>query len=420
MPACSRTIVSIFKMGESWPDTKRESLDALYRVGVQLADAADLVELKERIVHSVIQLIGARRVGLIELATPVRAWGEVTIRVADEGTMAAEFSGEDRFLISEMIAESIATGRRAVKGNLSDDDLPETIDLHTVAVAPLRARNETLAALYAENSDGGFDGTDLILFETLALLAASRLETIRLHEALLTADREMSDYVSRATHEMRTPLTSISGYTDLLLSNVGGSLDDQQMKFLNRIKRNVDRMSVLVRDLSDINRLESGRMQLELESFDISEMVSPVVNSLALAFGSREQEIIVDVGADAPAVCADLSGVRRVLNNLLDNASRYTPQGGKIVVRVLQDGHFARIEVGDTGIGISEDDQSNLFTPFFRSEESAVREQVGWGLGLVVARKLVEAQGGEITWTSESGQGSTFAFTLPLAGKGIC
>ena len=90
------------------------------------------------------------------------------------------------------------------------------------------------------------------------------------------------------------------------------------------------------------------------------------------------------------------------------------------MVRVLQDGHFARIEVGDTGIGISEDDQSNLFTPFFRSEESAVREQVGWGLGLVVARKLVEAQGGEITWTSESGQGSTFAFTLPLAGKGIC
>jgi signal transduction histidine kinase len=404
-------------MGESWPDTKRASLDAAHSVGVQLVTATDLGELRDRAIDSIIHLIGARRAGLIELAEPAGDWGEATIREADEQMTSGDFSEEDRLLI----AESLTTGRRVVAENLPDDGPVSMTPSYSVMVAPLKTRNRITGALYAENNVSGFDDGDRILFETLAFLAAPSVDNFHLNEALLTADQAKREFVSLVTHQIRIPLTSISGYAELLLSNMAGSLTDQQMDFLNRIKRNVDRMSVLVRDLSDINRLESGRMQLKLSSFDLKDTVASVASTLTTTFEARQQEFLIDLSADElPLACANRSSVRRALKNLLVNASLYTPQGGRITVRVSKDGRYARTEVSDSGIGISEDDQARLFTPFFRSEVSGVREHVGWGLGLVVARRFIEAQGGELTWTSEPDKGSTFAFTVPLAGKGIC
>jgi signal transduction histidine kinase len=403
-------------MDESWPDTKLEKLAALRDVGVQLAAATDSAELTERVVDSIILLTGAKRAAVIGFEQPVNDWGDALERAAVYGMAFDDFSEEERTLISE----ALATGRSAILESVPAEDAVAAIPSHGVMVTPLKTHNRITGALYAESDISGFDSGDLTLFETLALFVASGMDTLGLRGALTAAEQESSEFVSLVTHQMRIPLTSISGYADLLLGNMVGSLSDQQLDFLTRIKRNADRMSVLVRDLSDINRLDSGRMQLELTSFDLLETVSSVAASFKADFEARRQEILLEVGKARPNVCSDRSSVRRILTTLLDNASRYTPSGGRIAVRVEEVGDFASVEVSDSGIGISREDQSKLFTPFFRSEDRDVREHVGWGLGLVVARRLVEAQGGEITCTSESGTGSTFAFSIPLAGKGIC
>ena len=400
-------------MGESWLDRQREDLEALHRAGVQLATATELVALREILLESTIRLTGAGRAVLVETDTTTGVWSSVTERMADGALAESEPFDEDRSLVTE----SIATGRSTVKPNPPGDETTDAVSPHAAIAVPLRARNQITGALYAENSYSGLGDAELRMLETLALQAAPSIEVFRLREAETSADREVGEYISLVTHQMRIPLTSVTGYTDLLLSNVAGTVSDRQLDFLNRIKRNVDRMNVLVSDLADINRLESGRMKLELVTFDLRDTVSSVANDFRENIEGRGQCLSVDTSADALGVCADRSAVRRILKILLDNASRYTPHGGKIAVQIVQDDHYARTEVIDNGVGISEDDQANLITPFFRSEDSAVREHVGWGLGLVVARRLAEAQGGEITWTSEWGEGSTFAFTVPLSGE---
>jgi signal transduction histidine kinase len=194
-----------------------------------------------------------------------------------------------------------------------------------------------------------------------------------------------------------------------------GPLNVQQNEFLQIVKRNLDRMSVLIRDLSDINRIESGRMQFDFDQFSLEEALDDVVDSLRESIDARHQELTLDVAEGLPDVYADRNRISQVLTNLISNANKYTPDGGKITIRVNQTGRYATIDVKDTGIGISEEDQSKLFTQFFRSESEAVREQTGWGLGLSIVKKMVEAQGGEISCISEIGKGSIFTFTIPLA-----
>jgi signal transduction histidine kinase len=210
-------------------------------------------------------------------------------------------------------------------------------------------------------------------------------------------------------------MTSIKGYADLIVSGVAGPLNDQQKQFLEVIRRNLQRMSTLISDLSDINRIESGKMTFDLKPFDIRETVADVTGSLHERIDARQQTLEIDIADEVPDVYADPNRMAQVLTNLISNANKYTPDGGQIVVRVVREPGFTAVSVQDTGIGISEENQKKLFTQFFRAEDYAVREQPGWGLGLSIVRKMVEAQGGQIRFESELGQGSTFTFTIPLA-----
>jgi len=251
----------------------------------------------------------------------------------------------------------------------------------------------------------------------LADRAAVAIKNARLYEAIQAANKAKSDFISVVTHELRLPMTSIKGYTDLIMSGMTGELNEQQKQFLGVIKRNLDRMSVLIRDLSDINRIESGRMQFEIEQFDVRDVVQDVVESLQEQTGARSQTLRVEVEEGGTAVTADPRRIGQALTNLVSNAHKYTPAQGEIIIRVQPQDGFVHIAVSDNGIGISEENQSRLFTQFFRAEDEAVREQVGWGLGLSIVKKMVEAQGGEISFQSVYGEGSTFAFTIPSANR---
>jgi signal transduction histidine kinase len=178
-------------------------------------------------------------------------------------------------------------------------------------------------------------------------------------------------------------------------------------------------MNILIRDLEDINRIESGRMPFNLTLVDLHEVVTDVAESMSEATAAKEQSVTVVFGDDFPPVYADPTRLSQVMTNLLSNAHKYSPDGGEIVIEVKGNGRVATVSVIDNGIGISAENQAKLFTQFFRAEDPEVRQQLGWGLGLSIVKKMVEAQGGEISFESELGKGSTFTFTVPFAPEDV-
>jgi signal transduction histidine kinase len=176
-------------------------------------------------------------------------------------------------------------------------------------------------------------------------------------------------------------------------------------------------MAALVADLDDIARIETGRLKLEPQPLPVRTPVEEALHSLRTRFEEKGQTLVVDLPDGLPEVMADPSRLVQVLTNLLDNARKYTPAGGQIEVSAALNERVVRLAVRDTGIGIRPEDQARLFTQFFRSDDDAVRSQPGWGLGLNVARQLIEQMGGRIGMQSRPEGGSEFWFTLPVAGQ---
>jgi len=238
-------------------------------------------------------------------------------------------------------------------------------------------------------------------------------------------DRMQREWVSTVSHELRTPMTSIKGYADLLMLGAAGDVSPGQSRFLEVIKNNADRLSLLVNDLLDISRIETGRMKLDLRAIVVSELVEAVVDNLR---GRSEQEakkvnIVVDLPDGLPAIVGDLDRVTQVLTNLMDNAFNYTSEGGTITVlaeRGIPDPageaeELVQINVIDTGIGISPEDIAKIFDRFYRSDHPDVQKVSGTGLGLAIVSHLVEMHGGRMIVASEGlGKGSTFSFTIPV------
>ncbi len=222
-----------------------------------------------------------------------------------------------------------------------------------------------------------------------------------------------SEFVSLVSHELRTPLTSIMGYAELLLAGEVGNVTEEQREFLGIMKGNADRMLELINDLLDISRIEAGKVELKRTTLDLAHVIQTVASLLRPQIEAKRQLLTLDLAESLPVVFGDAERIMQILTNLLSNAHKYTPPGGRIRVTTHAENGSVRISIQDTGIGLSPDDQAQLFTKFFRAQNRATQEASGTGLGLAITRSLVEMHGGEITVTSAPGQGSTFSFTLP-------
>lgn len=248
---------------------------------------------------------------------------------------------------------------------------------------------------------------------------SSRGAVLVLHDIseLRRLERVRRDFVANVSHEFKTPLTAIQGFAETLL---GGALEDEQnsRRFLGIIRDHAIRLGRLTDELLSLSQLEAGKLTLDLRSLAVGRLLETCVDTLRLQAARKEIAIALESPPDALAVRADSERLREVLQNLLDNAMRYTPAGGRITIRAAAaESNQVLISVSDTGIGIPQAELGRIFERFYRVESSRAAETGGTGLGLSIAKHLVEAQGGRIEVESEVGRGSTFTIYLP-AGTG--
>jgi signal transduction histidine kinase/putative methionine-R-sulfoxide reductase with GAF domain len=301
---------------------------------------------------------------------------------------------------------------------------PKTGAKNQVAI-PIRRTTDIIGALLMETRQ-----PDAFPIETIAFLsrlsdhAAIAISNAQLFEDLQAANIAKSDFVSLVSHELKTPMTSIRGYTDLLAQGVVGPVNEVQANFLNTIRSNVNRMATLVSDLADVSRIEAGRMRLEFSAVKLSDLIQEVTRSQQAQIDEKQQILYVELPLEMPRVWGDQNRITQVLANLLSNASKYTPQEGKITIHVERatgqtdekgSTDVVCVSVKDSGYGIGPKDQEKIFQKFFRSDDQNIRESPGTGLGLNITRHLVEMQGGSIWFESELGKGTTFYFTIPIA-----
>jgi signal transduction histidine kinase len=230
--------------------------------------------------------------------------------------------------------------------------------------------------------------------------------------AIAEANRLKSEFVSMVSHELRTPLTSIQGYAELMLE--GEQFTEEQRESLTLVKKNAERLLGLINDLLDLARIEAGRLDLHPASLDLACLIPEVAGSLRPLIEAKRQRLKLELGEALPPVWADADRVTQILTNLISNAHKYTLADGNITVAARPDDGFVRVDVSDTGIGLSPEDQRQLFTKYFRAHDRSLQTGRGTGLGLVITRLLVELHGGRITVASAPGQGSTFSFSLPV------
>ncbi len=248
-------------------------------------------------------------------------------------------------------------------------------------------------------------------------LKAQREELVRKATELELVSQAKSEFLASMSHELRTPLSAIIGFSELILDGIPGEVNDEQRGCVNDILDSGKHLLSLINDILDLSKVEAGKIELKLQNLDIANIVSGVVQIMRPVLDKNRQEIEVSVIQGLPKVRGDENRLEQILLNLLSNASKFTDQGGRVRIHVGRKGNYCQVAVIDTGIGIKKEDQEHMFEAFIQGETLSDRKKEGTGLGLTLTKQFVEAIGGRIWMESEYGKGSTFIFTIPLAGE---
>jgi len=224
-------------------------------------------------------------------------------------------------------------------------------------------------------------------------------------------DHAKDEFVALVSHELRTPLTSIIGYLEMVLEQDAEPLTTGQRQFLSTVSRNVERLATLVNELLFLVQADAGRLQLTLAEADINQLLTEATEAAQPAANAKQIELTLEAGLLAPAVC-DRGRIAQLVDNLVSNAVKFTPQGGRVEVKAAQDGSAIALSVSDTGIGIPADELPRLFGRFFRASSATTNAIPGTGLGLAISQAIAEAHNSTITVQSTLAQGSTFRLRL--------
>jgi len=290
--------------------------------------------------------------------------------------------------------------------------------------SPVTDGDEELIAILANQIGQAIENARLFeeVFVARQSLEKKVLErTKQLQSALdevQAVSKAKSEFISAVSHELRTPLTSIKGYASILIAGKLGDVPDAVKQRLEKINHHSDNLVQLINNLLDISRIEAGRVSMHIETCNLKEIIDNVRDLLTPQMKDKEIKCVFDLSDHVPHMHLDTSQVERIFINLIGNAIKFTPEGGQITVKCYPNEDNEIIsKVIDTGIGISKEDLPKLFNEFYRVDNEVNQFVKGTGLGLALAKKIIEAHGGRIWVTSEPDQGTTFAFSLPIEAK---
>ena len=321
-----------------------------------------------------------------------------------------------------LVGQVIRNGKPHVTGNVHELEAYWRARYNTKSQMTLPLiHQDTLLGVIAIESDrfDAFSPADQETAVRVANHASISIANSLLYEQVTEANQAKSEFVSMVSHELKTPMTAIRGYVDLMLNGLTGELSDQQRNFLETIASNARRMGQQIQDLTDISRIEMNRLNMELGPTAFKNVVEETLKTTQTLYEEKEIGLELDIPEGLPHIHADKSRLVQVMTNLLSNACKYSPPKTAVFVHVKEDRFEGQpalcIAVKDQGYGISEADQEKLFTQFFRSQDPNIRQAKGTGLGLVITKGIIELHGGAIWIESEINHGTTFHFALPIS-----
>jgi signal transduction histidine kinase len=383
-----------------------EELQTLQWIDRQLNETLDVSKAMDLTVDWALRMCRAQSASLAML-NPTRDRLVVMSHAGEEEGLQGQNQTID--LAHPLIRRVFETNQAALQ--LSPEGTPEPESLFCV---PIRRENRIVGVIvvYARR-ENAFNEDAQALVARMADRAAIAIENGRLYDELKRANQAKSEFVGTVAHELKVPMTGISGYADLLLQF--GNLDQRSQDFAMRIKGNVNRMQTLVEDLSDISRIESGNLRVEITDVNLREVIDEAKASTIAQIEERQHRLIEEVSDNLPTVRADPARTTQILVNILSNAYKYTPNGGTIVIRTSQQNGHILVSIKDTGVGMSPEELEKLGTKFWRSGNDHVLKQRGTGLGFSITRHLIDLMHCTLNIESEVGKGSTVTVGIPIS-----
>jgi signal transduction histidine kinase len=294
--------------------------------------------------------------------------------------------------------------------------------VRSILLAPMQSMGVTTGTLsVARRAPGGFSEREVELLRTFADQAVIAMENVRLFREIQDKSRQLeiankhkSEFLANMSHELRTPLNAIIGFSEVLIERMFGEVNEKQADYLKDIHESGKHLLSLINDILDLSKIEAGRMDLEIATFDLPSALS---NAMTLVRERAQRHAIalgLEVDPRLGEFRADERKFKQIVLNLLSNAVKFTPDGGKVNVHARKMDEVIEIAVRDTGIGIAPEDQAAVFEEFKQVGRDYTRKAEGTGLGLALTKRFVELHGGAIRLQSTPGKGSTFTITLPV------
>ena len=380
----------------------------IYVEGEQVAHYAiytDVSELqRQRRYYESLLETSPSAIVIVDLAGVITSWNPAAERLFGHARDEAVGRDLDTLVVPpELAEEGNAISRLAAGG-----DSIRMLTQRTRKDGSLVDVDIVVAPIYVGGEQVGYYG----IYTDMSELQARTRELAEKTAELEVASKHKSDFLANMSHELRTPLNAIVGFSQVLKQQLFGEVNEKQDEYLDDILSSADHLLSLINDILDLSKVEAGQIQLQRDTFNLAEALRSGITMVRERATKNGVDLALDVDGIG-AVEGDERRIRQVVFNLLSNAVKFTPQGGQIVVAATRGDGEARVSITDTGPGIAPEDQARIFEEFQQTEAGAKRKD-GTGLGLALAKSLVELHGGRIWVESQPGHGSTFTFTLPV------